>query len=109
MSQRGLRSCRVSLAVHECRWSGLPYSPHLRPSGAHILHRYLPVMDVHLMGGGSSMKRMALLSVAFAAMLTVGCRGDRPYSNAENPNEAIGTSGYPAETAKPADRGTQKF
>ena len=55
------------------------------------------------------MKRMALLSVAFAAMFTIGCRGDRPDQNAENPNEAIGTAGYSAETAKPADRGTQKF
>ena len=61
------------------------------------------------------MKRMALLSVAFAAMVTVGCRGDRPYQNAENPNEAIGTSGKiadktkPADKAKPADRGTQEF
>ena len=43
------------------------------------------------------MKRMALLSVAFAAMVTVGCRGDRPYQNAENPNEAIGTSGKIAD------------
>jgi putative membrane protein len=55
------------------------------------------------------MKRIALLSVAFAATLTIGCRGDRPYQNAENPNEAIGTSGYSAGTAKPVDRGTQKF
>jgi putative membrane protein len=61
------------------------------------------------------MKRMALLSLAFAAMVTVGCRGDRPYQNTENPNEAIGTSGKtadrakPADPAKPADRGTQEF
>jgi len=52
------------------------------------------------------MKRIALLSVAFAAMLTIGCRGDRPHDNAANPNEAVGTAGK-KEAAKPADRGTQ--
>ena len=45
------------------------------------------------------MKRMALLSVAFAAIFTIGCRGDRPYQNAEKPNEAIGTSGESADPA----------
>jgi len=55
------------------------------------------------------MKRIAFLSVAFAATLTIGCRDNRPNQNAENPNEATGTSGYGADTAKRADRGTQKF
>jgi putative membrane protein len=51
------------------------------------------------------MKRIALLSVALAAMLTVGCRGDRPYDDAAKPDEAIGTTGE----AKTADSGTHEF
>jgi putative membrane protein len=54
------------------------------------------------------MKRIALLSVAFATMITIGCGGDRPNDDAARTNEAIGTAGD-ADPAKTADRGTQNF
>src|SRR5262249_3608185 len=83
-----------------------PAGPRSRRSGAYILHSCPLCRTYNSSGGGSSMKRIALLSVAFAAMLTIGCRGDRPHDNAANPNEAVGTAGK-KEAAKPADRGTQ--
>jgi putative membrane protein len=54
------------------------------------------------------MKRVALLSIVFAATFAIACRGDRPYDNAGT-KEAVGTAGERIDAAKPADRGTENF
>src|SRR5205823_6069326 len=44
--------CRQADRAHECGWNGCRTRHTSPPSGAHILHLYLPVWDVHLIGGG---------------------------------------------------------
>jgi putative membrane protein len=73
--------------------------------GAYRLHRDFDGERVTAHRGGSSMKRIGLLSAAFAAMLTVACGGDANNDRtAANDTAAVGTAGEGANAE--ADRNT---